>query len=110
MTTDQLKRLADLLGSNWWLEVLGDELTLVNAYMTSPDGEPDFDYYPNPLDNADLMVRLMVEYKITVAAQTTGRWMAWSLFGDEDDMVTCGTPQEALLECLLAKLEASDNG
>ncbi len=100
MDSDQLKRLAELLG--WRYHEPSSGVNCTGKLITD-----DELVYMSPLDNGALMVWVMVEHKITVAAQTTGNWMAWPCFSDTSEaVIICGHPIEAALSCLLIKLEA----
>lgn len=97
MNNEQLQRLAELLG---WEYCLRDDGQTV--WLVSPG---DWNAYKNPLQNAELMVRLMVEYGINVVNTIRG-WDACVGFLADNYVGAFKTPQLAVLHAALAKLEA----
>lgn len=105
MTDEQLKRLAELLG---WEYRCGSKMwpdmpSLVNGGIQ----------YKSPRDNNDLMLRLMVEYKLCVMHDDTNtlwwaiHWADLMTVVRADNIRTAKTPQISVLHAVLAKLEAS---
>lgn len=102
MTTDQLKRLAELLGWMYSPNFVGfvDGTVCVSGCLI--DG---MRLYKAPPDNTDLMVRLMVDYEVSVVSYS-GRWASYADHCDNWPQTKFSTPQLAILHAVLAKLEA----